>query len=300
VAAGSFETAKSLLNRQIGVTNFEPLRKHFMNVFSAADAALVTLPLVPAGSSALLRNASSRPVAPRESLPLSAYTLKGLVLKLKDAYTKFGEGLFEDVRIELNNIMHAIPFVVVASRTEAQELKDLLSVCREYMTAVQLELARKKLGKDGDGMKRQAELSAMLASCRLQPAHLVLGLTVAMTCAYKIKNHIHAAHFAQRLLDLGDGSSSKIRAKAQKVLKKSERSGRNEATINFDHKNPFSIDCRTNAPIYRGSPLVRCPYCFAAYNPSCKDSVCNICGLSTIGTETLGLISHQSRNRSRN
>ncbi len=163
---------------------------------------------------------------------------------------------------------------------------------------MKLELARKALGK-GESLERQAELSALLASCRLQPSHLVLGLDVAMTCAYKVKNHIHAAYFAQRLLDLGDGSSpSATRVKAGKVLKRSERSGRNEATVNFDHKNPFSIGCSKDfAPIYKGAPLIRCPYCFAAYPPECKDSVCSICLVSTVGTETLGLVSHQPRSR---
>ena len=161
---------------------------------------------------------------------------------------------------------------------------------------MRLELARKALGKDG-ALERQAELSAMLASCRLQPSHLVLGLNVAMTCAYKIKNHIHAAYFAQRLLDLGEGSDSKIRVKAGKVLKRCEKSARNEANINFDHRNPFSIGCRDFAPIYKGAPLIRCPYCFAAYQPDCKDSVCDICIVSTVGTETLGLVSHQPRSR---
>mgnify|MGYP000733877840 FL=1 len=295
VAAGSFETAKSLLNRQIGVTNYEPLRAHFMKIFSSVDAALVTLPLVPAGASTLLRNASSKPINPRDSLPVSVYSLASLVAKLKESYVKFGNGLFEEVLNDFESIVHAIPFVVVPTKSEAQELKELLGICREYIVAIKLELARKALGKEN--MKRQAELSAMLASCRLQPSHLVLGLNVAMTCAYKIKNHIHAAYFAQRLLDLGEGGASSIRVKAQKVLKRSERSGRNEETINFDHKNPFSIGCRDFAPIYKGSPLIRCPYCFAAFKPEYKDSVCDVCLISTVGTETLGLVSHQSRSR---
>ena len=162
-------------------------------------------------------------------------------------------------------------------------------------------------------------------------------------CRYKVKNHIHAAYFAQRLLDLGEGGASAIRVKAQKVLKRSERSGRNEVrfwlvdgamitalvgvppraylpvpaqhqraydaspvrrvplfvqvAINFDHKNPFSIGCRDFAPIYKGSPLIRCPYCFAAYKPEYKDSTCDICQIATVGTETLGLVSYQGRRR---
>lgn len=295
VCAGSFETAKSLLNRQIGVTNFAPLRQHFMNIFASVDTALVTLPLVPPGSTSLLRNATAKPINPKESLPVTHYTLPHLVSALKEAYTKFGNGLFEDVLRDFQDIVHSIPFVVVPTKSEAMELKELLGICREYITAVKLELTRKALGKES--MERQAELSAMLASCHLQPAHLVLGLNVAMTCAYKIKNYIHAAYFAQRLLDLGEGGASSIRVKAQKVLKKSERAGRNEATINFDHKNPFSIGCRNFSPIYKGATLIRCPYCFAAYEPDCKDSTCDICEISSVGTETLGLISHQSRAR---
>merc|ERR1711871_1028104 len=145
-----------------------------MSVFAAADAALATLPLVPAGTSTLLRNAASKPVNPRDSLPVSSYTLPGLVAILTDAYSKFGRGQFDDVLQDFQRILHSIPFVVVSTKSEAQELKELLTICREYITAVKLELARKKLGKDKDGMKRQAELSAMLASCRLQPSHLVL------------------------------------------------------------------------------------------------------------------------------
>ena len=51
--------------------------------------------------------------------------------QLKEAYVKFGNGLFEEVLQDFHNILHTVPFVVVPSKTEAQELKDLVSICRE-------------------------------------------------------------------------------------------------------------------------------------------------------------------------
>ena len=144
----------------------------------------------------------------------------GARIRLCGSYVKFGKGAFDEVLQDFQSIVHSIPFVVVPDKSEAQELKDLLAICREcvvvhvranlcvlclqglpvlcrsvlttrrlfvrfhacrYITAVRLELSRKALGKEE--MPRQAELSAMLASCRLQPSHLVLGLNVAMTCA---------------------------------------------------------------------------------------------------------------------
>jgi coatomer subunit alpha len=80
------------------------------------------------------------------------------------------------------------------------------------------------------------------------------------------------------------------RSKAQKVLQKSEQQGRNEFTIDYDEMNPFSLDCLNLKPIYKGSPLVKCPYCFSAYSPVLKGSLCVTCGISIVGTDAIGLV----------
>ena len=49
---------------------------------------------------------------------------------------------------------------------------------------------------------RMTELWAYFTHCNLQPAHLLLALKSAMINAFKIKNFITAASFANRLLEL--------------------------------------------------------------------------------------------------
>ncbi len=80
------------------------------------------------------------------------------------------------------------------------------------------------------------------------------------------------------------------RVKAQKVLQKSEQQGRNEHTIDYDEMNPFSLDCASLKPIYKGSPSVKCSYCASAYAPGCKGTLCATCQLCTVGLETVGLV----------
>lgn len=53
------------------------------------------------------------------------------------------------------------------------------------------------------------ELLAYFTCCNLQPAHLLLALRMAMASAFKGKNYITAASFAQRLLELPDLSSER-------------------------------------------------------------------------------------------
>lgn len=99
------------------------------------------------------------------------------------------------------------------------------------------------------------------------------------------QNFINAASFARRLLELPDMNSEKnadSRSKAQKVLQKSEQQGRNEYTIDYDERNPFSLDCSTLKPLYKGTPLVKCSYCAACYAVDYKGKLCLICGISTV------------------
>jgi len=47
IAAGGFQTAMSLLHRQLGVANFEPLRPLFMDLFAASHAVMPGLAGLP-------------------------------------------------------------------------------------------------------------------------------------------------------------------------------------------------------------------------------------------------------------
>ena len=165
-------------------------------------------------------------------------------------------------------------------------MKELLEICREYVTAIRLKNA---MGDAGDDAVRATELAAYFTHCNLQPAHLMLALNLAMTASFKAKCFITAAGFARRLLELPDIASEKnaqVRSKAQKVLQKSEAQARNEHELAYDERNPFVVDCSALTPIYRGAPVVRCAFCGSAYEPSFKGKVCVTCGLALVGGET--------------
>lgn len=97
--------------------------------------------------------------------------------------------------------MHTIPVVVVDSRKEVDEVKELLGIAKEYTIALRIELNRREPALKDD-LLRQTELAAYFTHCQLQPTHLKLSLNSAMSIAYKAKNYNTAASFARRLLEL--------------------------------------------------------------------------------------------------
>ncbi|CAN0223457.1 unnamed protein product [Discosporangium mesarthrocarpum] len=287
-AAGDFQGAMQLLNRQIAVVNFEPLKAHFMAVHTGAIASLPGLSAVPSLRSCLQRNALEKS-PDKDSLPAISLKLSSLVERLKVAYKAFYAGKFAEARQQLDHILLAVPLVVGETRAEGNEIKELLEICREYITAIRIKAA---VAETTDPV-RSMELAAYFTRCNLLPAHLLLALRMAMASAFKRENYITAASFAQRLLELPDLSSegnAELRGKAQKILQKSQQKGRNEYTLDYDERNPFEMDCITLKPIYRGSPSCKCPYCGSTYTPDAAKSVCVTCGICQVGVETFGLV----------
>lgn len=68
-------------------------------------------------------------------------------------------GKFAEAQEHLDWLMSAIPLVVVSSRTEANEVKELLGICTEYKVGVYIELSRKAL--PAEDQKRQVCVSAL-------------------------------------------------------------------------------------------------------------------------------------------
>jgi len=211
VAAGSFETAMQLLNRQIAVVNFEPLRSKFVGVFCGAVTAVPGLALAPS----LLLPVQRTPPSEAKGLPAICLKLPWLIETLKAAYKHFHMGNFTDSLEAFKTIVHGVPLVVTSSRTEGGEAKELLEISREYITAIRLKLA---ITEVADDPVRSTELCAYFTHCNLQPGHLFLALRQAMVSAFRIKNYITAASFAHRLLELPEVSSEKNAEMKSKVL----------------------------------------------------------------------------------
>lgn len=143
-------------------------------------------------------------------------------------YRLFKDGKFGDAHKAVRQILHSIPLLVVETRREVDEVKELLTIARcvrkvyllvvsalnlvwharhtsttrDYDVALRTELKRKEIKDDP---KRAMELAAYLTHCKLQPVHLALCLRLAYTVFYKCKNLGLCATFCRRLLELNPG-----------------------------------------------------------------------------------------------
>lgn len=288
IAAGSFESAMQLLNQQVGAINFAPLKPYFIQLLIGSRASLPCTPSVPSLVEGLQRTGGV--VKGRNTgLPVLFSGLPALVERLKVGYRATTEGKFSDALNHFLFIIHNLLLIVVDSKAESNEAKELLGLCREYVTGIRLELQRKELSTSKtDTSIRQAELAAYFTHCNLQPPHLILSLRSAMNCSYKIKNYNHSASFAKRLLELNPSSADFV-TQARKVLKFAEQNPRNEQTIGYDERNPFVVCCLSFTPIYRGSPIAKCPYCLSSFQPAHAGKLCPTCQISKIGAEAPGL-----------
>lgn len=68
--------------------------------------------------------------------PTLLYSLSALEDSLKAAYKLVTEGKFSDALRSFTRMLHIIPFTVVESRKEVDDVKELLTICREYQTAL--------------------------------------------------------------------------------------------------------------------------------------------------------------------
>ena len=292
MAAGLASSALQLLHRQIAASDFSVLKPNMLNCYLGSMTSLPGIPGSPSLSIPLQRNDAAGPPG-NDSLPRPPIQLSNLVTTLRNGYRFFQGGKFNDSKAAFLQVLWEIPLVVTANRAEANEMKELVSICREYITAIRIKAAMAEAANDP---VRATELSAYFTHCQLQPVHLLLALRAAMGTAFKHKNYITAAGFARRLLELPDVASEKnseLRSKATKVLQKSEQMARNEHTeLKYDETKTFVLDCQTLFPLYDKDDKVNCPFCGSAYgNTEAKSNqLCDTCGLSAVGVQTIGLV----------
>ena len=193
MAAGSVATALNLLNRQIAATNPSPLRQYARMAFLGSSGFLPGLPLAPPTRCYITRQDTNAPAGSKPTdtkpLPSIAVSLTGQLLDiLKSAYKSFTAGQFVEAHTAMSSILAGVPFVIASNRAETNDLKDLLSVCREYITAIRVKDAMNAAVGEGEAnIIRSLELVAYFTHCNLQPAHLLLALKTAMTNAFKNK-----------------------------------------------------------------------------------------------------------------
>jgi len=208
------------------------------------------------------------------------------------AYLAVTEGKFQPALVHFVDILTTIPVLVVDKKSQVGEVTELLEICREYITAMRLELAR----KDTQDAVRQAQLSAYFTRCRLQPMHVVLGLRVAIKSTFAAKAYKTCASLCQRVLELCLTNSRSNVTKAvnptqiKGILKTcSEKAPAESVDIKYSDTEAFNLCCESFTPLTKQLPSVRCPFCQSHYRPQNEGQLCKTCNLSKIGAEATGL-----------
>lgn len=121
VAAGSFETAMALLNRQVGAVNFAPLKPLFLAIYRSSRLYLPGAPSLPPLSIPLRRNADH--AEPRSVLPVATLSLQSITSgELRAAYTAFQKAKFSDAATIFRSILHSLLLVVTSTAAQAAEV----------------------------------------------------------------------------------------------------------------------------------------------------------------------------------
>ncbi|KAI5701194.1 hypothetical protein M8J75_007088 [Diaphorina citri] len=280
ILAGSFETAFKLLHDQIGVKNFLPYRQMFLNSYLQSRTAYSTLPLLAPVTAFPTRKG---PGIKENSHPATNIKLEQLIAKIQQCYQLTTSGKFVDAIEKLRNVLICIPLLVVTTKKEIEEAKQIINICKEYIVGLQMETYRKEQLKSNESSQvRICELAAYFTHSKLQPVHQILTLRTATNLFFKLKNYKTTASFAHRLLELGP--SMEVATQARKLLAICNANPTDEHTIDYDEHNPFQICARSYTPIYHGRESEACVYCGASYLPKYKGELCAVCTVSVIDT----------------
>lgn len=207
-AAGSFETAMQLLNRQVGAVNFAPLKPRFLEIYQASKTYLPATPgLTP------IVNYVRRTVEESDSrkvLPIIPRDLESIAtLDLQEGYSAMRSNKLDEGLKTFKRILHSLLVNAVSSQQEVGEAKKIITTAAEYATAMALELERRSIPAEGeDNIKRSLELSAYFTIPKLEVAHRQLTLMAAMKLAFQNKNLSSALSFANRMI--ANGGSAKL------------------------------------------------------------------------------------------
>jgi len=284
-AAGNFDTAMRLLSRQLGIKNFTPLKPLFLDLYMGSHTYLPAFVSAPVVSLAIERGWTETASPNVRGPPALVFRFSLLDEKLRLAYKATTEGKFSEALRLFLTILHTIPVIVVDSRREVDEVKELIGIAKEYVLGLRMEVKRKEVKDDA---VRQQELAAYFTHCNLQKVHLRLALLNAMGVCYKGGNFNTAANFARRLLESEPPANHAT--KARQVLQACERQLQDAKKLNYDFRNPFVVCGATFTPIYRGQKDVSCPYCTARFVPSVQGNLCPICELAVVGSDASGLL----------
>uniref|UniRef100_A0A8D1WMC1 Coatomer subunit alpha n=1 Tax=Sus scrofa TaxID=9823 RepID=A0A8D1WMC1_PIG len=286
ILAGSFETAMRLLHDQVGVTQFGPYKQLFLQTYARGRTTYQALPCLP--SMYGYPNRNWKDAGLKNGVPAVGLKLNDLIQRLQLCYQLTTVGKFEEAVEKFRSILLSVPLLVVDNKQEIAEAQQLITICREYIVGLSMEIERKKLPKESlEQQKRICEMAAYFTHSNLQPVHMILVLRTALNLFFKLKNFKTAATFARRLLELGP--KPEVAQQTRKILSACEKNPTDAYQLNYDMHNPFDICAASYRPIYRGKPVEKCPLSGACYSPEFKGQICRVTTVTEIGKDVIGL-----------
>ncbi|KAJ6495248.1 coatomer WD associated region-domain-containing protein [Mycena sanguinolenta] len=286
VAAGSFETAMQLLNRQLGIVNFVDLKPLFLSIYRSSHTYLTPVASLPPLQLHIRRNPAETSLG--RCLPVVVRSLASIRVELSEGFRFVSGNKLPEAQTVFRSVLQALLLVPLSSDDEAKQWRDLVTLSREYLLGVSIELERRRVAEEEpDNVRRNLELAAYFTQCKLQPPHAQIALRSAVNVFTKANNQADAARFAKRLLELKP--DQKIVAQMRQRIAAGDRNPRNTVEISYDEFTAFDICAASFTPIYKGSPAVHDPYTNQAYLPEFKGKLDPLAQLAEIGAVASGL-----------
>lgn len=303
VLAGSYKTAISFLQSQIGLVNLDPFRAIFKDIALHSRVAYRGLALYPTMFLHPESLSSQCLIADDVGVPSGGYRIEDLEKRLTDCYALFSGGKFSEAIERFRNLLLSTVFLQIyitdtplSVSDREKRAKEIISVCKEYILGLQIWLERKNVtGKNFEDHKRACELAAYFSRLNL-PKHrskvLEKAFEVFLLKPKEFQKTRAASSIAHKLLDYissNDPKKEKLVAYAKKVKSSFDAQIDQEIQLAFDDLNPYSLCAATFTPIYSGNKLTSCPLCDAKYKPDQIGEVCKICLVSEIGRSCSGI-----------
>ncbi|KAH9933850.1 coatomer WD associated region-domain-containing protein [Fomitopsis serialis] len=146
IAAGSFDTAMQLLSRQFGVVNFVHLKPLFLSTYRSAHVYLSPLASLPPLQLHLRRN-------PQESsssrvLPVAVKTLAALRAEITEGCRLLSGAKLPEAQDTFRSVLRELLLIPIASDGDANLWRDMVTMSKEYILSVSLEVERRRVTKD--------------------------------------------------------------------------------------------------------------------------------------------------------
>lgn len=285
IASGHFDIAASMLNKQVGIKNFEPFKERFMEIYTSSKLNISTF-----DEDGINFNL---PVYINDNEKLNN---DGKILGLVPGYEELenlvqeGFRLFKSNQLEASigifrKIIYIIATLTLSNDEEEEKCQEILKICKEYILGLQIELTRRSLAPTE--VKRNLELAAYFTHVELQPAHRLNALQVAMTQSFKAKNYHYSSYFAGEFLKIMPNGSRAEQAK--KIQAKADSISTDAIAIDFDPFSEWEICAGDLIPIYNGQEIVREKLLGTAYGKSWKGKICKVTLVTEIGGIGSGL-----------